>query len=106
MARLYLSFLLVSYCQVIKDKPRLVRELRNYFYSFNRGLSPVTLEELSLLALKRRTPSFRLAQNPTKQLHQNFLLARFLFYFRRVTSRRMRSDERFGRVAYKLVVKP
>ena len=42
MARLYLSFLLVSYCQVIEDTPRLVRELRNYFFSFNRGLSPVT----------------------------------------------------------------
>ena len=43
MARLYLSFLLVSYCQVIEDTPRLVRELRNYFFSVNRGLSPVTL---------------------------------------------------------------
>jgi hypothetical protein len=42
MVRLYLSFLLVSYCQVIEDTPRLVRELRNYFFSFNRGLSPVT----------------------------------------------------------------
>ena len=48
MARLYLSFLFVSYCQVIEDTPRLVRKLRNYFFSFNRGLSPVTLEILQI----------------------------------------------------------
>jgi len=42
MAGLYLRFLLISYCLVTRDSPRLVRELRNYFFSFNHGLAPVT----------------------------------------------------------------
>ncbi len=43
MARLYLRFLLISYCLVTGDRPGLIREMRNYFFSFNRGLPPVTL---------------------------------------------------------------
>ena len=36
--------------------------------------------------------------DPTRQFKQNFLVARFLFRFLRVTSRRIRSDDRCERV--------